>query len=547
MDTNLGDVVSPQWFEWHSIEWRSVNIRVRRLQVRIAKAVKERDWRNVRQLQRLLTRSTSAKALAIKRVTENRGHKTPGIDGVTWDTPSAKRLALNNLEPKGYKAKPLRRIHIPKSNGGKRPLGIPTMRDRAMQALFLLALEPVSETTGDANSYGFRPHRSTQDAMMQCCNALARQHSPQWILEGDIKGCFDNISHEWLMKHVPVERPVLNQWLKAGFVELRKLFPTSAGTPQGGIISPVLANLTLDGMEGMLKAHFPRRRKVNFVRYADDFIVTATDVETLEKAKSLIQTFLAERGLLLSEQKTKITHISNGFDFLGWTFQKHGSKWRMTPSQKNQKRFYANVREVVVEHRGKSQQLLITKLIPALRGWGMYHRYVGATRTFAKMDHKIWQLLWSWAKRRHPNKGRKWIKRRYWSMVHGRDWIFAHGEFQLFMLSRIKCGKYVKIRSDANPYDPADEEYFEGRLNKWMVENAKSKINRIWRAQQGKCSICLAPITPDVEWDIHHKVWKTLGGGEEEQNLVLLHGNCHRQLHVRGCTQWPPVWLTGQT
>ena len=547
MDTNLGDVVSPQWYEWHSIEWRSVNIRVRRLQVRITKAVKEHDWRKVRQLQRLLTRSTSAKALAIKRVTENRGHKTPGIDGVTWDTPTAKRFALSNLEPTGYKAKPLRRIHIPKANGGKRPLGIPTMRDRAMQALFLLALEPVSETTGDANSYGFRPHRSTQDAMAQCCNALARQHSPPWILEGDIKGCFDNISHEWLMKHVPVERPVLNQWLKAGFVELRKLFPTSAGTPQGGIISPVLANLTLDGMEEMLKTHFPRRRKVNFVRYADDFIVTATDVEMLEKAKSLIQTFLAERGLVLSEQKTKITHISNGFDFLGWTFRKHGNTWRMTPSQKNQKRFYANVRKVVVEHRAQAQQLLITKLIPIIRGWGMYHKHVSATRTFAKMDHKIWHLLWSWAKRRHPNKGRKWIKRRYWSTIRGRDWIFSSGEFQLFMLSRIKCGKYAKIRSDANPYDPADEEYFEGRLNKWMVENAKSKINRIWRAQQGKCPICLAPITPDVEWDIHHKVWKTNGGGEEEQNLVLLHGNCHRQLHVRGCTQWPPVWLTGQT
>ncbi|WP_323837963.1 group II intron reverse transcriptase/maturase [Photorhabdus africana] len=546
MDASHRDIVSLQWSEWHSIEWRSVTTRVRRLQVRIAKAAKECNWRQVRQLQRLLTRSTSAKALAIKRVTENRGHKTPGIDGALWGSPMIKRLALNNLSLKGYRAMPLRRIHIPKSNGGKRPLGIPTMKDRAMQALFLLALEPISETSGDVNSYGFRPHRSTQDAMMQCCNALARSHSPQWILEGDIKGCFDNISHEWLLKNVPLERNILKQWLKAGFVELRKLFPTEAGTPQGGIISPVLANLALDGMEGMLKAHFPRRRKVNFVRYADDFIVTATDPETLEIAKRLIRDFLAERGLELSEQKTKITHISDGFDFLGWTFRKFKNKWQMIPSQKNQKRFYARIREVVMAHRGSSQESLIIELIPILKGWGMYHKHVGATRTFAKLDHKIWQLLWRWAKRRHPNKGRRWLKSRYWRKIGKRDWVFSIGELQLFQLSRIRCTKYVKIRSEANPYDPAFEEYFEGRIQKWMMEHAKAKINRIWRAQQGKCPICHEPITPKTKWDIHHKVWKSLGGGEEENNLILLHGNCHRQVHVRGCTQWPPVWLKNQ-
>nr|WP_297458058.1 group II intron reverse transcriptase/maturase [uncultured Halomonas sp.] len=546
MDTSNRDVVSPQWSEWHSIEWRTTIQRVRRLQVRIAKAANECDWRKVRKLQRLLTRSTSAKALAVKRVTENRGHKTPGVDGAIWSTPATKVLALRNLSPRGYKARPLRRIHIPKANGGKRPLGIPTMGDRAMQALFLLALEPVSETTGDANSYGFRPYRSTQDAMMQCCNALSRQHSPQWILEGDIRGCFDNISHEWLMTHVPLERPVLKQWLKAGYIELRRLFPTDAGTPQGGIISPVLANLALDGMEGMLKEHFPRRRKVNFIRYADDFIVTATDPETLEKAKRLIRSFLTERGLELSEQKTKMTHIKDGFDFLGWTFRKPNGKWRMTPSLKNQKRFYSNVREVVRKHRGSPQQLLITELIPVLRGWGMYHKHVSATRTFAKMDHKIWQLLWRWAKRRHPNKGRRWIKRRYWSAIRGRDWMFVSAEYELFMLSKIRISKHLKIRAVANPYDPSHEEYFEGRVKRWMIEQAKSKINRIWRAQHGKCPICLEPITQQTEWDIHHKVWKSLGGGDEETNLVLLHGNCHRQLHARGCTNWPPAWLKSQ-
>lgn len=546
MDARNRDVVSPQWSEWHSIEWRSTIRRVRRLQVRIAKATKECDWRKVRSLQRLLTRSTSAKAVAVKRVTENRGRKTPGIDGVVWSSPEAKKLALNKLSSKGYKAKPLRRIHIPKANGGKRPLGIPTMRDRAMQALFLLALEPVSETTGDGHSYGFRPHRSTQDAMAQCCNALSRPNSPVWVLEGDIRGCFDNISHEWLLENVPIERKVLRQWLKAGFVELRKLFPTTAGTPQGGIISPVLANLALDGIEGMLNEHFPRRRKVNFVRYADDFIVTATDPETLETAKSLIQLFLGKRGLQLSDEKTRITHITDGFDFLGWTFRKCNGKWRMTPSKANQKRFYQKVRKVVRDHGASRQDLLIAKLIPVIRGWGMYHKHVSATRTFNQIDHKIWYLLWRWAQRRHPNKGRRWIKRRYWARIQGRDWVFVSGEYELFRLGRIKCNRHIKVRSDANPYDPGDEEYFETRLKRWMVQQARVKLNRLWRSQHGKCPICFQLITTETEWDIHHKVWRSLGGGDEESNLVLVHGNCHRQIHARGDTTWPPAWLNSQ-
>lgn len=544
MDTTMRrNIVSPLPPDWHSIEWKSVTRRVRRLQVRIAKAAKECNWRKVRLLQRLLTKSSCAKAIAVKRVTENRGHKTPGIDGKLWSTPEAKMLALNNLSPKGYRAKPLRRIHIPKANGGNRPLGIPTMADRAMQALFLLALEPVAETTGDQNSYGFRPHRSTKDAMAQCCNALSRPHSPEWVLEGDIRGCFDNISHEWLLKNVPLNRKILKQWLKAGFIDMCRLFPTEAGTPQGGIISPVLANLTLDGIEELLHEQFPRRRKVNFIRYADDFIVTATDPETLEIAQKLIQEFLSVRGLELSDKKTKITHIKSGFDFLGWNFRKIEGKWRMTPSTSNQKRFYAKVRDVVRGHRASTQELLITKLSSTIRGWGLYHQHVSATWTFSRMEHKIWRLLWRWSVRRHPNKGLRWIKKRYWSRLDGRDWEFTSGELVLFRLYRIKCHRHIKIRSDANPYDPAFETYFESRIKRRMVEQAKSKINRIWRSQNGKCPVCSEPITPETKWDVHHKVWKSLGGSDEESNLILLHGNCHRQIHARNCTNWPPAWL----
>lgn len=538
MDTLNRDIVSPQWNGWHHIEWRQAHQRVRRLQVRIAKATKECNWRKVRQLQRLVTRSTSAKAIAIKRVTENRGHKTPGIDGESWSTPESKWRALNTLTVRGYRAKPLRRVHIPKASGGNRPLGIPTMRDRATQALFLLALEPVAETTGDFNSYGFRPLRSTKDAMAQCCNALSRPSSPQWVLEGDIRGCFDNISHEWLLKHVPLERRVIRQWLKAGIVEDKNLYPTTAGTPQGGIISPVLANLTLDGIETLLDERFSRRRKVNCIRYADDWIVTGDSQETVETAKRLIKAFLSERGLELSETKTKITHISEGFDFLGWTFRKFGSDWDMKPSKGSKKRLYAKVREVVRKHRTSKQISLIAELNPILRGWAQYHKNVSATRTFNQMDHMVWMALWRWARRRHPNKGKRWIKARYWSRKGSRDWVFGEGEHTLFRLSEVKCCRHVKLRSNANLYDPADEEYFEKLVKRQMAANAIPKLNRIWRAQNGKCPICGQPITTETKWDVHHKVWKSMGGTDTLDNLVLLHENCHNLIHSRKLTSW---------
>ncbi|MBO8042784.1 reverse transcriptase N-terminal domain-containing protein, partial [Pseudomonas aeruginosa] len=211
---------------------------VSRMQARIAKAAKDKQWRRVTRLQKLLVRSTAAKATAVRRVTENQGRRTPGVDRATWSTPAAKWNAINSLQRKGYKAKPLRRIHIPKARGGTRPLGIPTMKDRAMQALYLFALDPVAEAYGDIHSYGFRSFRSTADAAAHLKTCLSTKTSSRWVMEGDIKGCFDNISHDWLMKHVPIDRHVLSQWLKAGFMEDRKLFPTDAGTPQGGIISP---------------------------------------------------------------------------------------------------------------------------------------------------------------------------------------------------------------------------------------------------------------------------------------------------------------------
>ena len=355
MDASLHDcdIASTGWQTWHDISWVKVYQAVARIQARIAKAVKAGEWRKVRSLQRLLTKSSGAKALAVRRVTENRGRKTPGVDSQTWSTPEEKWQALNGLGSKRYKPLPLRRIYIPKANGEKRPLGIPTMRDRAMQALHLLALDPVAETTGDPDSYGFRRERSTTDAVQQVRNATGREASPKWILEGDIKGCFDNINHDWLIANVCMDKVILKKWLKSGFIESGRMFSTQAGTPQGGIISPVLANLALDGLQKALADLFPtvrsaRAAKINLVRYADDFIITGSSRELLEDVvRPLVEKFLAARGLVLSKTKTKVTHVTEGFDFLGWNVRFFDCGLLVQPSKKNQKAFLDKIRDLL--------------------------------------------------------------------------------------------------------------------------------------------------------------------------------------------------------
>ena len=258
---------------WHEINWKKAHRKVRKLQVRIAKAAKAGRYNRVKSLQWILTHSYSAKVIAVKRVTENQGKMTPGIDGILWNTPDKKITAAKDLKRRGYSAKSLRRIHIPKKNGKKRPISIPVMKDRGMEALYLQALDPVSETLADNYSYGFRKERCTADAIKKCHINLSRKCSPEWVLEADIKNCFDKISHKWLLKNIPIDKEILKDWLKAGYVEKGKLFPTEEGTRQGGIISPTLANMTLDGLEKELKRKFPthKGKKVNLVRYADDF------------------------------------------------------------------------------------------------------------------------------------------------------------------------------------------------------------------------------------------------------------------------------------
>lgn len=535
-----GDVASAVWHSWHQIHWSDAHQSVARLQTRIAKAVEAGEWRKARSLQRLLTQSTSAKALAVKRVTENRGRKTPGVDGKTWSTPEEKWEAVLGLSNNRYRPLPLRRIYIPKANGEKRPLGIPTMRDRAMQALHLLALDPVAETTGDSHSYGFRRERSTADAIEQVRNALGRKASPQWVLEGDIKGCFDNISHDWLVDHVCMDKIILKKWLKAGFVEMGKLFPTNAGTPQGGIISPVLANMALDGLQRELVGLFhtvrqAREAKVHLVRYADDFVITGSSRELLEeRIKPLVVQFLAARGLVLSEKKTTITHVTEGFDFLGWNVRRFNRMLLTRPSKKNVKAFMTKMRDTLGAMRTAKQEEVIDKLMPMIRGWGNYHRSQMASRTFAKCDHLIWEMLWRWAVRRHPNKGKRWVKQRYFTSYKGRDWRFAEKDKILPVLGEFRKRPHIKVQAEANPYNPAFDEYFTKRLARKMdiALEGRRKLRWLWWFQDGLCPICLQKITRDTGWHLHHRVKRSQGGSDVLSNLALLHPNCHQQLHV---------------
>ena len=337
--------VSREAAEWYSLDWQAINRNVRRLQVRIVQATKASRWGKVRALQHLLTHSYSGKVLAVRRVTENNGKKTPGVDQEIWDTPEKKTKAIHELKRRGYQSQPLRRVYIPKSDGKTmRPLGIPTMKDRAQQALHLLALDPVVETTADNNSYGFRQQRSCADAIEQCFKTLSKPN-PQWILEGDIKSCFDRISHDWLLAHVLMDRAILQKWLKSGYMEKHVLHETTDGTPQGGIISPALCNCALDGLERLLKEKFPTKKPlssfggkfpcVNLIRYADDFIITGRTKELLEgEIKPLVEQFLQERGLELSPAKTVITHVEKGFDFLGQNVRKYpNGKLLIKPSK----------------------------------------------------------------------------------------------------------------------------------------------------------------------------------------------------------------------
>ena len=488
--------------QWKTIDWKKAEQEVNRLQVRIVKATQEKKWNTVKRLQYLLTHSFYAKALAVRRVTTNKGKKTAGVDGEIWSTPAMKMRAVLLLTDKGYKAKPLRRVYIEKKDKKKkRPLGIPTMYDRAMQALYALALEPVAE--------------------------------------GDIKGCFDNISHEWLIENIPMDKSILKQFVKAGFIFKGELFPTEDGTPQGGVISPILANMALDGMQevlinrfdlsakGKVSAFVHNKSKVNLVRYADDFIVTAATKEIAEEAKGLIREFLKTRGLELSEEKTVITHINDGFDMLGWTFRKFKGKLIVKPSKKSIQAIVRNLSDTILK-RGKAwnQDVLIMKLNQQIRGWTNYHQSVCAAEAFAHLDYILYELLWRWAKRRHPKKGQWWISTKYWHQRGNRNWVFSTDTKELIRVDHTPIVRHTKVREAVNPF--LDTEYFKQRKFNQGMKKLSGRFKLIWKNQDGCCYHCGMPLDISDEREIFFKVPKSCGGKEEVANMAYVHADCQR-------------------
>ena len=530
---------------WEEIDWQKARAYVKKLQMRIVKAQKEGHYSKVKSLQWLLTHSFYAKALAVKRVTSNSGKRTSGVDHELWLTPQAKFNAISKLNRRGYRPQPLRRHYIPKKNGKMRPLSIPTMTDRAMQTLYKFSLEPIAETYADPNSYGFRIGRSTHDAIEQCFTDLNKGKSPKWILEGDIKGCFGHISHQWLLENIPMDTQILEKWLKCGYVETQKLFPTDEGAPQGGTISPTLMNMTLDGLERLLHDRLPTRKKVNgkthcnkmnFVRYADDFIITGESPEFLrEKVLPIVREFLTERGLQLSEEKPVITHIGEGFDFLGKNIRKYNGKLLIKPCKSAVKSFLGKVRDIIKSSKSIKQEILIRRLNPVIRGWVNNQRYVVSSKVFSTVDYEIYKCLWQWAKRRHKKKSRKWIARKYWHDIDSRQWTFSvpyenqgtEGKplyCKLEYATDTKIIRFKKIVAEANPFDEYWTDYFEEREGEKPLNSTKGreKLLTIWRRQGRRCPVCGDLITSETGFKVHTPAGKN-------SRKIMVHKECHEE------------------